>query len=238
MDKFKPTWLYIKQHNVTGLKYFGKTIKSDPYKYLGSGLYWMRHLKEHGKDVTTVWAMLFLDKQSLTEFALQFSKENNIIESSDWANLKLENGLDGTVPGTKFPEEFCEKMKAAASKPRSDAWKSSASRNRKGKSAWNKGVVMPEEFCQKMSELTTGSNNPMFGKRHSESSKSKMSAARLGKAPSNKGSSMSEEQKAKISERNKGKVAWNKGIPAKQARCERCGKMTTVGALARFHKNC
>ena len=27
--EFKPTWLYIKQHNTTGLKYFGKTTK-DP----------------------------------------------------------------------------------------------------------------------------------------------------------------------------------------------------------------
>lgn len=31
-----PTYLYVKQHTITGLKYFGKTIK-DPYVYPGSG---------------------------------------------------------------------------------------------------------------------------------------------------------------------------------------------------------
>lgn len=36
-DNFVPPWLYIKQHNQTGLKYFGKTIRKDPKKYKGSG---------------------------------------------------------------------------------------------------------------------------------------------------------------------------------------------------------
>ena len=30
----RPTYIYIKQHLKTGLKYLGKTVK-DPYKYLG-----------------------------------------------------------------------------------------------------------------------------------------------------------------------------------------------------------
>jgi hypothetical protein len=33
-EPFKPTWLYIKQHTVTGLKYFGKTTRN-PEKYKG-----------------------------------------------------------------------------------------------------------------------------------------------------------------------------------------------------------
>jgi len=37
-------YLYVKIHNVTKLKYFGKTTKN-PYNYKGSGLYWKRHLK-------------------------------------------------------------------------------------------------------------------------------------------------------------------------------------------------
>lgn len=32
MTEFLPTYLYIKTHNQTGLKYFGKTTK-DPFKY-------------------------------------------------------------------------------------------------------------------------------------------------------------------------------------------------------------
>ena len=45
-------YLYLKTHNLTGLKYLGKTIK-DPYEYSGSGIVWTRHLKSHGNDVTT-----------------------------------------------------------------------------------------------------------------------------------------------------------------------------------------
>ena len=44
---FNPTWLYIKEHNVTGLKYFGKTTR-DPLKYKGSGTHWTRHISKHG----------------------------------------------------------------------------------------------------------------------------------------------------------------------------------------------
>jgi hypothetical protein len=48
---FKPTWLYIKQHNLTKLKYFGKTINKDPVKYKGSGKHWTRHINKYGNDV-------------------------------------------------------------------------------------------------------------------------------------------------------------------------------------------
>ena len=96
---FKPTWLYIKQHNDTGLKYFGKTIKKDPVKYLGSGIHWTRHLEKHGKNISTIWTKLFTDKDSLIDFALKFSEENKIVESSEWANLKVEDGLMGGDTG-------------------------------------------------------------------------------------------------------------------------------------------
>lgn len=95
---FKPTWLYLKQHNITGLKYFGKTIR-DPQSYPGSGIRWTRHLKKHGKDISTLWCQLFTNKEELTKFALQFSAENNIVESTEFANLKPEDGLMGGDTG-------------------------------------------------------------------------------------------------------------------------------------------
>ena len=52
INMFKPTYLYIKTHNITGLKYFGKTT-GDPYTYFGSGTKWLNHLNVYGKDVTT-----------------------------------------------------------------------------------------------------------------------------------------------------------------------------------------
>jgi hypothetical protein len=96
---FKPTYLYIKQHELTNLKYFGKTIQ-DPYKYTGSGGYWKSHIKIHGKKhIKTIWYQLFDNIDELVSFALEFSVKNNIVESNAWANLKPENGLDGALSG-------------------------------------------------------------------------------------------------------------------------------------------
>lgn len=98
-QEFKPTYLYIKQHTVTGKLYFGKTIQ-DPEKYHGSGVRWKRHIKKHGKKfVVTLWYELFDNIDEIQKFALSFSKALNIVESDQWANLKFENGLDGAPIG-------------------------------------------------------------------------------------------------------------------------------------------
>jgi hypothetical protein len=86
-------YLYIKTHNKTGLKYFGKTVL-DPYSYYGSGKYWKNHLKKYGYDITTEIYGYYTDKNKCIEDAIKFSKENNIVESKEWANLMIES-LDG-----------------------------------------------------------------------------------------------------------------------------------------------
>ena len=93
----KPTYLYVKEHDKTGLLYFGKTTKKDPFKYKGSGRYWKRHLNVHGREyVTTKWiSETFTSKQEIVEFAEFFSEFFDIVKSKLWANEKVENGLDG-----------------------------------------------------------------------------------------------------------------------------------------------
>lgn len=114
-DTFTPTYLYVKRHKITNLHYFGKTTKLDPYKYTGSGKRWLRHIKKHGiKHVETIWVKLFLDKEELISFAKTFSTENNIVESSTWANLCIENGLDGGLRHNSV-----DNLKQINSKPRS-----------------------------------------------------------------------------------------------------------------------
>ena len=100
--KFKPTWLYIKRHTTTGMKYLGKTTKIDcPDTYKGSGVYWRNHINKHGIGyVVTDWKYLFSDKDELVEFATFLSKELNIVESNSWANLQEENGIDGVSIGS------------------------------------------------------------------------------------------------------------------------------------------
>lgn len=113
------TTLMIKTHNTTGIKYFCKTTKTGEafLKYNGSGLHWLRHIKKHGKDISTeIYAEFEDDDLMLVETALKFSKENNIIKSKEWANIVFENGLDGTIPGTKFSDETKKKMSISRAK--------------------------------------------------------------------------------------------------------------------------
>lgn len=99
---FVPTYLYVKEHAITGKCYFGKTTSKDPIKYLGSGLHWSPHIKNHGKEnVKTLWYKLFTDQEDCTEFAEFFSEEMDIVNSDRWLNMKPENGLDG---GSQDPE--------------------------------------------------------------------------------------------------------------------------------------
>jgi len=110
------TTLYIATHNITGLKYFGKTdlyhTEEDLQKhYHGSGKYWLRHLNKHGDDVTMkIW---YQDDciPAVSALALMFSRTNNIVECNDWANLKEENGTSGGACPTS--DETKKKLRKA-----------------------------------------------------------------------------------------------------------------------------
>lgn len=118
--------LYIAEHNETGLKYFGKTVKyfteEDLQKhYHGSGVYWNRHLKKHGNDVRMKIYGVF-DIKEVENIALNFSKENNIVESKEWANLMEENGIGGgdtwkNYPNIKERKEKLSKSVAGVNNP-------------------------------------------------------------------------------------------------------------------------
>jgi hypothetical protein len=92
---FKPTYLYIKTHNVTGLKYFGKTTGRRLKQYKGSGTRWLNHINYHGYDVTTEIVGYFTDKEECRRTAIEFSVAHNIVESAEWANLIPEDGISG-----------------------------------------------------------------------------------------------------------------------------------------------
>ena len=93
-------YLYEKLHLKTGLKYFGKTTQ-DPSSYLGSGVAWTRHLKEHGEQHVVnknVWAFEIFDEAR--EFATQFSMDNDIVNSNEYANLIPEKLTGGDTSNT------------------------------------------------------------------------------------------------------------------------------------------
>jgi len=88
-------YLYVKTHNITGLKYLGKTSNGDPINYRGSGTYWMKHLKVHGYDVTTEIIKECKTNDEIKEWGIYYSRLWNVVESKEWANLCEESGDGG-----------------------------------------------------------------------------------------------------------------------------------------------
>lgn len=84
-------YLYVKTHTVTGLKYLGYT-KRNPFKYLGSGLRWNRHLQKHGNTHSTKILLETDDKTEIKKWGLYYSNLWNVVNDSNWANLIPESG--------------------------------------------------------------------------------------------------------------------------------------------------
>jgi hypothetical protein len=171
----KPTYLYIKEHSITRLKYFGKTTQSNPYKYQGSGIHWSRHINKHGKEhVKTIWVSKpFTDESRLVEFATFMSEELDIVNSNKWANMIVENGIQGGYPPIIFTEDLRKKLSEAArnrKKPMSEETKRKISLNNgmkinsiKEKSIKTKKLNaktwrLSEETKKKMSEAAKNRN--------------------------------------------------------------------------------
>ena len=155
-------YLYKKTHNITGLKYLGKTEKSNPYNYKGSGKYWTAHIKEHGYDVTTEIIRVCESKEELKEWGLYYSKLWNIVNECDsngkktWANLIPESGA-GTPYGKTYEEiyglEKAQELKA--SRRRSNSERPVTNQTRALMKLSGKGKRI-------------GDKNGMFNKTHSD----------------------------------------------------------------------
>ena len=102
-------YLYLKTHKISGLKYFGQT-SSDPYKYIGSGHIWKKHLKKYGKeDIHTEIIAECKSQEEVRELGLYYSELWNIVESKEFANLREESG-QGAVPGSTVSQSTREKI--------------------------------------------------------------------------------------------------------------------------------
>ena len=145
---FAPTALLVLTHNVTGLKYFCKTSQFDiVHRYKGSGVYWKRHMRVHGRNVTAGVLGIYFEQDRCVAAALKFSQENDIVKSREWANSILENGLDGAGLGS--------------------------ANHRYGKPHPNKGGTRPEMIGRLVGPLNGmyGKTSPMKGKHNTGASK-------------------------------------------------------------------
>lgn len=176
-------YLYKKTHNITGLKYLGKTSK-DPFNYTGSGQEWKPHLKEHGYDVTTEILKECQSKEELSYWGRYYSELWDIVDSPDWANKIPETGGGGPAS-----EETRKKMRESRAKQVfTKETNAKRAESLKGKTLGSKHSI---ETKNKMSESAKK-------RKHSPETLAKMSQTR-------KGRKMSEEHKAKIGAANKGK---------------------------------
>ena len=170
--------LYVKTHKQTGLKYFGKTVQ-DPFSYLGSGIRWTRHLAKYGNDVSTEIIGQFENIDECSKVALQFSAENDIVKSKEWANLIPENGMIGG---------------AIHNSPHSDETKLKISEANKGRLVGEKN---PRFGIRLLAE-----ENGFFGKTHSDETKLKISEANKGRLVGEKNPAKRPEVREKLSANN------------------------------------
>jgi hypothetical protein len=188
IDNFKPTFLYLKRHKDTKLLYFGKTTRTDPVKYNGSGKYWKNHLKKYGKNIETIWYEKFYDIYELINFALSFSEIFDITNSELFANLCEENGLDGGNPGKTATSKTALALKGRK--------RSQNSIDRQKKTLLENPIIFTEERKEKISKSLTGK----------KLSKTHIDALKLGSKT---------EKNIESRKRNfdrTGKIPWNKGI--------------------------
>lgn len=149
--------LYVKTHNKTGLKYLGKT-EQDPFKYKGSGVYWNRHLKVHGNDVTTEIIKECVDNNEVKQWGSHFSDLWNIVESSEWANMKPEVG-DGGSPSPEGIEKI-RKSKEGKKRPEITGDKNSQyGKYGKDHPAYGHKHTEDAKLAQRLPKM--GDNNPM-----------------------------------------------------------------------------
>ena len=183
MDKtpFKPTALLVVKHNTTGLKYFCKTTLLDRvHRYKGSGTSWTSHLREHGFDVNVGILGFYVEEQRCLDAAKNFSEDNNIVNSNEWANAVVETGKNGcSMVGERNPF-YGKKHTPEAIE--------SARLKKIGRSV-NKGAYRSPEQRAKISASLKGRKNPVV-------------AAKLT------GRKLSEETKAKIAEAGKKRI-WS-----------------------------
>lgn len=171
---FQPTALLVMEHNITGLKYFCKTtVLNRVHRYKGSGVSWLNHLRENGFDVKVGILGFYVEEKRCLDAAKKFSKENNIVDSIEWANAIPETGRNGGCMSGERNPFFGKKHKPESIE--------SARQKKLGKSV-NKGAYRSPEQRAKLSAALKGRQNTavskaLTGRKLSDETKAKIAKA-------------------------------------------------------------
>lgn len=163
-------YLYVKTHNKTGLKYLGQTSAKDPHLYPGSGVYWKSHLKKHGYDYSTEILKECQTKEELAAAGIYYSNLWNVIESEEWANLKVEQG-DGGRQSEDVRRRIGEASKGRVPWNKGKKIWSEEERKRIGERNRSRGPQSQETIAKRVSKNTGKGRTAEQRKRSSDAQK-------------------------------------------------------------------
>jgi group I intron endonuclease len=189
--KCKYMYIYLTTNMITGKRYVGQHAANDKINdYFGSGLLLNKAIKKYGKsNFTKEIIENCVSEQQLNKREEYWIKEKNTINPNGYniSGSGYGNGTRGVEPWNKekhdiYSKETIEKMT-----------KKLKLINVKG----CKGHPRSEECKRKIGEKnkinSSGENNGMYGKHHSQESRDKMSKNMQGRIPWNKGKKIKRE---------------------------------------------
>jgi group I intron endonuclease len=193
-------YVYETLNTRTGKSYIGMRQTSKPIDkdfYLGSGILFNKVLKKYGvKNFKKIILYIGDSRKDISDKEIFWIKTKNTIRPYGY-NLSSggEGGNLGSIVNKKisiaskkriqrggyFSEETKNKLRDRRKGLEfNENWKTNISKKRIGTS-------MSEETKTKISLSSSGENNGMYGKKHSDSAKEKIRKSKLGIPPWNKG---------------------------------------------------
>ncbi len=224
--------LMIKRCQNTGKKYLHYTRNRDPEKYMGSGTYWVNHIKKHGGPIINCTVIETDNQELITNYALYMSEKLNIVDSEDWAN--------------QIPETCLQGCTGWSAKTREKIAKSWTPDRRVKTSEWSKALWEDPQFRKKMEQVSVdfwnnpenrkatsdrwaGKNNPQYGSSRTGEDNPMYGVHRYGKDSPNYGNKWTPEMKEAMSIKKRGKKLL-------RHKCPHCGRI--VGGRRWHFDNC
>jgi len=127
-------FIYITTNMINGKKYIGqKMFRVSWQNYLGSGTYFLRSVKNYGKENfhREIIAIAY-SKEELNELEIEFIKLHNAVKSKDYYNISY--GGEASMSGLSMSEEAKRKISEARKRENlSDETRKKMSNAHKGK---------------------------------------------------------------------------------------------------------